>query len=307
MSHSLGTVAKTSRSFAANLPEAFTNADDALAAAGLNFTVDSVPGSQFVDAPHAGSFHIAVRSSDGAWLGVNSSRFAHYQPALLGQFGETVIRLRPEARFTAGGISRDGRTQFLMVTLDDQPINLGGIDDPGYRNLLFVNGTNGNRMFSCYAVTSRLFCMNQFPTLMKGGHKLFSLGHNFKHASMVGMAMDAVIKAVEMQDEMDIAIRRLLATPAQHDLFLDALGTMPEEPGKGRTIWEQRYSNVMDEYRAAHNANLHGTAWGQVMALQGVDEHFGRVRHGERDAQRLTRMVTNNYPLTNRALELLGV
>ena len=50
------------------------------------------------------------------------------------------------------------------------------------------------------------------------------------------------------------------------------------------------------------NTALVGTALGVVMAAQGADEHTSRVKKGQRDEQRIGRMITANYPLAARAL-----
>jgi hypothetical protein len=279
---------------------------EALERAGLNYTVNSVPLSELSDAKYANKFFAAVRSTDGAMLGVNSSRFHHFQPSLLGDFAEAIIKIRPDAHINLGGQSLDERTQFLGVCLDDAPVRAAG-GDGRYRHILMYNGTNGNRVFGGHAVTQEMRCMNMFRALLKGGSQLFSLGHNFSSRLLVPTAMEAVQNAVKLYDEMDIEIERLLSikidSPVQ---LLGAIaGVRPDEPGRGLTEWEKRFDALCAEYKADYNTNLRGTAWGIVMASEGADEHRSRVVRGNRDIQRVNRMLTGNYPLTTRALALV--
>ena len=63
---------------------------------------------------------------------------------------------------------------------------------------------------------------------------------------------------------------------------------------------------MCEEYKADYNSNLRGTAWGIVMAAEGTDEHRSKVAKGKRDTQRITRMLTGNYPLTTTAMDMFA-
>ena len=108
----MNTIMKTKTSFINRdtpfgLGGRLTDKHEALELAGLNYTVDSVPLSQITEAKYANKFHAAVRSTDGAILGVNSNRFAHFQPSLLGDFAEAVVKLREDSHISFGGQSTD--------------------------------------------------------------------------------------------------------------------------------------------------------------------------------------------------------
>lgn len=277
----------------------------ALERAGLNYNVNSVPLSQLSDAKYANKFYAAIRSTDGAMLGVNSARFHHFQPSLLGDFAEAIIKIRPDAYINLGGQSLDERTQFLGVCLDGDAVKAPG-GDGRYRYILMYNGTNGNRVFGGHAVTHELRCMNMFRALLKDGSQLFSLGHNFSARHLIPTALEAVQNAVKLYDEMDIEIERLLSVKVSNamDIIGKIAGERPDE-GRALTEWEKRFDAIVAEYRADYNDNIRGTAWGVVMAAEGADEHRSRVIRGNRDIQRVNRMLTGSYPLTSRALSLV--
>lgn len=316
-------IAKTSTSFRAHdsvtrgVPhqlmqtQRITDPAEALRLAGLDYEIQSVPLNALSseNRKYGNTFHAAVRSTDGAILGVNSSRFLHFQPKMLGSFAEAILQIRPDAYIELGGQSTDSRTQFLGIALDGEPVSSPG-GDKRYRHILLYNGTNGNRKFGGHAVVLELRCMNMFRALMKSGSKLFSLSHNPNSQRLLSSAITAVQNAVRVYDEMDLEIEKLLNTKvtnieAHNNLFTRIAGTQPSQEGRAYTEWERRYELLRNEYNAPHNANIHGTAWGVVMAAEGVDEHYSKCRRGQRDFQRINRVLTNNYPLTERALALI--
>lgn len=307
----INTIMKTSTSFInRELPcgiGRITDKHEALRLAGLNYSVNSVPLSTLSTAKYADKFYAAVRSTDGAMLGVNSSRFHHFQPSLLGDFAEAITKIRPDAHISLGGQSPDERTQFLGVCLDGEPVkSVGG--DTRYRHLLMYNGTNGNRVFGGHAVTQEMRCMNMFRALLKGGSQIFSLNHNFSAQHLIPFAMAAVQNAVNLYDQMDIEIERLLSIKIEQPVQVLGMlaGQRPSKDGRGLTEWEKRFDSLCEEYKADYNSNLRGTAWGIVMAAEGTDEHRSKVAKGKRDTQRITRMLTGNYPLTMTAMDMFA-
>lgn len=284
---------------------------DALISAGLDFQVVSTPLSTLTDAKFADRWHAAVRSNDGAIIGVNSDRFVHHQPQDLAALGEAIISIRDDAYFSGGGQSKDGRTQFLVVTLGDEPTGGAG---GTYQNILLVNGTNGNAMLRAVAFNFRLYCMNQFPSIMRDGSELFKLGHTWSAKQALPTAVKALQDATRIWDDMDREIERLMSIEVSGakvtELAQQIAGVKPADKVEGEanralTEWNKRFEAIVDEWRAEHNDDVRNTAWGMVMAAQGVDEHHGRVRGGDRDQQRMARIIGNTYPLMNRALALV--
>jgi hypothetical protein len=278
--------------------------------AGLNYRIDSVPLSQLTgNAKHSERFHVAMRDTDLAVLGVNSSRFLHFQPEMLGHFAEAIIKVRPDAHIVLGGQSTDERTQFLGVCLDGEPVGSPG-GDLRYRHILLYNGTNGNRLFGGHAVVQELRCMNMFRALLRSGSKIFSLSHNINQGRLIPFALKAVQDAVRIYDAMDAEIEQLLKYQVTDEMSVPMMGKIagkrPDTDGRALTEWERRLDLLLSEYNSDHNANIKNTGWGIVMAAEAVDEHYSRCAPGKRGVQRISRILADNYPLTERAFALVS-
>lgn len=303
-------IMKTSTSFR-SVPmamDACQDAGQALVKAGLNYRIDSKPLSHITpfDMPYADKFYAAVRSTDQAVLGVNSARFHHFQPEMLGTIADALIKVRPDAYISGGGQSKDERTQFLIVTLDGEPVV--GPQGTHNRNVMLINGTNGNAMLQAVAFDFMFSCMNQFPHLRRTGESLFKLGHTWSSSQAIPTAIKAVQDAARHFDDLDREIEVLLNTPLLSPpkrLFEEIAGPRPDKDGRGLTLWEDRVDSLWAEFYAPHNANIVDTGFGVVMAAQAVDEHGSKVRKGERDLQRVGRVISGSYPLMERALTLV--
>lgn len=281
-----------------------TTGAEALTAAGLDWTVARVPMSDLLgDVKNADRHSVTVRSTDGAIVGVNGGRHSLIQNEVLAEFGDTVQQFRPDARYIAGGASATGELVFLQMELDE-PIRFGGDDDLGRRQLLFATDHNGRYPLFGAAVSFRLGCMNQWSGMMKDQQRIFSVRHTITADQRIKLAHHAVVEAVRQFDEMDRLINQLLDTPVRLSEVEEAIvGKRPDDAtGRAQTEWTKRSEALWAEYSADWNTHLAGTALGVVMAAQGVDEHAGRCKHGQREQQRLNRMVTSNYPMMHRAL-----
>lgn len=309
-------IIKTNTSFRTSpmdLDGRIREADVALAKAGLDFTVDSTPIQHLTPFEHkyGDKYFAAVRSTDQAILGVNSSRFVHFQPSVLGVLAEAIVKVRPDAYISAGGLSLDERTQFLVVTLDDEPIV--GPHGKHNRNIMLTNGTNGNRMLQGIAFDFTFHCMNQFPALLrraKKGGSLFKLGHNWSGNQALPTAIQAVQDATRVFDDLDREIETLLSTKISDGeastIFAQVAGKEPDTKDvRAFNAWQERKVNLLREYCAQHNDYAFGSAWGVVMAAEALDEHGSKCRKGARDQQRMTRVATASYPHMERAFELL--
>jgi hypothetical protein len=277
----------------------------ALERAGIDWTVSSFPLAAVMpdNTPRADKYWVSVRDTDGTVVGVNGKRHHIIQNSVLAEFGDTIRYFRPDAKYVAGGERLDGTGTFLMLELDEG-LNVGN-NDQIRRQILMGTNHDGGSLF-VVAVGFRPFCMNQWNALMRSKVRIITISHTASAEQRIRDASAILEGAVAQFDEMDEAIRRLIETPASiRESIVPILGERPKEEGRALTFYNQRVENLWAEYGADHNSDHVGTAFGVVMAAQGVDEHRGRCKRGMRDTQRVNRMVTANYPLMERAMKVL--
>jgi hypothetical protein len=276
---------------------------EALALAGIDWTVESRPLSELLDVPGANEVFISQRSDNDGIVGVNGKKYNVIQNDVLAEIGDAIRQVRPDAKYVSGGDKGNGKTVFLMLELSD-PFTFGDNADPIYRNILLKKGHDGgavNPMASMF----RPSCMNQWGALMRTSVTMAKVPHTASHEQRLRFAIQTVQAAVSTFDEWDTALIELLNTPVRAgDVFKQIVGDRPEK-GRALTEWENRLDNLWAEYSQDFNSNLIGTAAGVFMAAQGVDEHRGRGAN-KREQQQIGRLLTGAYPTAARALELVS-
>jgi hypothetical protein len=282
-----------------------TSGAEALALAGIDWTVRQTPLSDLLDVPGADEVFHSQRSDNNGIVGTNGTKYNVIQNTVLAELCDAVRQVRPDARYVAGGEKNGGKTTFLMLELEDA-LDLGG-GDKVYRNLLAYKGHNGGAV-KFLPTPFRPWCMNQWGRMMRSsGDKLVAIPHTASHEERTRLAIKLVQDSVQVFDEWDRALRELTTTPVRAgDHFKVIAGERPED-GRALTEWENRVDRLWAEYSQDFNSQLIGTAAGVLMAAQGVDEHGSKVNFGQRDAARIGRVIAGNYPLANAALASLGV
>ena len=287
----------------------------ALDFAGINWGVQSAsladlaPTLEF--SKGAGNYHAAIRDSDGAVLGVNGNRHEIIQNDALALLGDAIIEQRPEFRYVSGGSLRGGQTTFLILE-SENTIEFGP-DDKGARSMLLVNDFGGTFPLFVKDSIHRFSCSNQFQ-LRSVKQRLVSVRHTMQSGWQITAARTALQAAVRSYDALDKELYRLMNTEvALHDVQEQLMGgTRPtvvhgdEDQAKqerARNRFDRDWEKLMLEYTADWNVDHMGTAFGVVMAAQGVDEHSSRVKNGQRQAQRVGRVINGNWPLMARALQ----
>lgn len=283
----------------------------ALQLGGIDWQIQKVSLADYSghDVKNGTKHFVSVRSSDGAIVGVNGKRHALIQNDVLAGLGDAVRRFRPDATYVAGGASKTGELCFLMLELDD-PLVIPGTDgnDTIRKQILIGTGHNGNSHLFASAVSHRLACMNQWAGMMGGQKRLVEVRHTTSASQNVEIAKRLLQEQVAQFDEIDRELQRLLEVkvPVVQPVLRQMLGARPDEAGRTQTFYDQRFDAIVAEYVAPWNQGLYGSGLGVVMAAQGVDEHGSRCKTGERQAQRLGRLVQGSYPLMTRALAVVG-
>lgn len=276
----------------------------AMAAAGIDWTVEATKLDSVFEAPNAEDTTISTRSDTGAIVGINGKKHNIIQNDVLAEFGDAIRNVRPDAQYVAGGNKSGGATTFLMLELPDG-LDLGG-GDVVKRQLLIGTHHNGGKLFTA-AVQFRPFCLNQWSGLMRGKQRLIEVSHTASAEQRIKDAVFTLEAAVTTFDEWDQGLRDLLSqTTSLTPHVSNIVGDKPTKEGRGMTEWENRVDRLWGEYSQDFNSGLVGTGFGVLMAAQGADEHSSRVKKGQRAEQRVGRMINGNYPLAQRAVRSLA-
>lgn len=279
------------------------NGATALREAGIDWKVDVLPLSDVLDAPGANEVFISQRSDNGRIVGVNGKKYNVIQNDVLGEIGDAIRLVRPDARFVSGGDKSGGKTTFLMLQLDD-PFQFGDGGDPIFRNILLKKGHDGGAV-TPMASMFRPACMNQWAALQRTSVTMARVPHTASYSQRLRFAIRTVQAAVATFDEWDAELLELLNTPVRAgNVFNRIVGDRPEK-GRALTEWEGRLDNLWAEYSQDFNSNLWGTAAGVFMAAQAVDEHYGRGA-SKREQQQVGRLLTGAYPNAERALAIMS-
>lgn len=296
----------------APLDRIVTDGAEALYLADIDWTVTTRPlgevAPELAGKKNASRHQVSVRSNDGAVIGVNGNRHTTIQNAALAELGDQIVRFRPDFKYVSGGASVTGETTFLILESDE--LVTFKDNDKGCRSILLVNDHNGNLPLFGVASTLRFFCMNQFTVARKQGKRLFTVRHTASADWAIVAAKQALVEQVKQYDAVDEELQRLLNTEITlSEVRTQIIGQRPDvTPANQRaiTMYDSAWDRLVAEYTADWNMDHMGTAFGVVMAAQGADEHSSRCRNGQRDAQRVNRLIRSNYPLMERALTAVG-
>lgn len=290
--------------------EKVTDANRALVLAGLDWQVQEMLLSDLMPNPLADEHKLRIRATDGAILGVGSPKYGLIQNDAMSHLAQEIINFRHDASIESAGSLFHGKVAWMLVRLDDEARSFHNGDETMWRYLLVYTSHDGSKPFAVRFTNVRVECMN---TISMAWGKASQLLHTVRHTSnalnYVYEAEQSVKEAVQTFDLMDMEIESMLSTELPKSMayatFKQVLGE-PTDSKRGKSMWEKAFDGIVNEYNADHNANIRGTEWGAVMAVNGY-ELWGQTSRGQDKAQKQMRhLLDGSYPLTSKALALLA-
>lgn len=240
---------------------------------------------------------------DNTYLGTNGKYHRVIQNTVLAELADCIIAVHPETTIVAGGATRRGKMTFLQLRLGT-PLHLGQGEEVSRFITLYTSHDGGK--VTAMASNFRLSCTNQWGALGRSSAKLASIAHTATAEQRTREAIFILQAAVTQFDKWDEALKELIQQPAELGAHIkNILGVKPDKEGRGLTLWEQTWDNIVKEYDQPFNSNIDGTGYAVLMAAQGVDEHYGKCGKGKRPEQQVTRLVNAKYPLATRAFRSL--
>ena len=282
-----------------------TNAHEAAALAGINWTVSSHNLSEFLPNPLADETNLVVRDTDGAILGVASDRYAVIQNEEVANMSQAIIEFRPDAHIESAGALFNGKVIWHLVALDDEVTHLSGGDEH-FRYMFVYTSHDGSRPFAIRFTNVRVQCMNTFSmALGKGNTLLHKVRHTRNALDYVREAHESVKAAIQTFDEWDIEMERLINTPQTRSEFYSTIKSVLGEPSDskaGMTRWDNTFDAIVTEYEKDFNSGIKGTAWGTVMAVNGWELHAQTARGQSIQQKQMVHLLDGKMPFTAKAL-----
>lgn len=252
---------------------------------------------------HADEHTAVVRGDNGFVLGVHSSAYGLLQNDQIEQLAQAVLDVRPDAHIESAGALYKGKVVWVLVRLQDEDVAFGEGYEKLQRYVLVYKSHDGSHPLVVRATNVRVECMNTFAMATKGQKAFVRVKHTKNAEDYATVARDSLKFAVANFRSMEKEIEQLLNKPISSigDFAKKVLGEKKADEGRGATLWDQRFNAIVAEYHADHNANVLGTAWGAVMAVNGYELWAQGTRgQGRADAQ-FARLLGDNFDLTDKA------
>lgn len=297
---------------------------DALAAAGLNFTVIKIPfGGDVavrghdvrVDGPSKLVMTVATYPHPGpdgvpAGLGVVGQGYGVVQPAAAGEFAQQVL---DESGATVVAVCAYGDPQGSRMLLALQlpgGLLIGGED---LHNMFLVVGNSFNSETSLWgcAAPLRVECVNQIAGTFGRHANRFKIPHRVAVDERVDEVRDTLRITGTFAQRYAEAAERLLSTPMDGgEVFEFARKLMPTpadvKTANGATAWDLRRLRLAELIRSGERNTVgRGTRYA---ALQGVTEFADHTLPANTARTRYTRIVSGTgetEQLKRRATSLL--
>jgi phage/plasmid-like protein (TIGR03299 family) len=252
-----------------------------------------------------------VKADEDKVLGIHSTSYGMVQNSTLLDFAEalkSVGDVYARSAFTL----YDDRVAGMLVKLGEDK-HFGDRDERIASFLLVTTSHDGSFALAARPTRWRGDCMNGFDWAIKGSTALVTLRHTRKVADYLGQAVRTIKAAYNHYDAIDREIEELLnEIECDRKTYLDTVvpalvGPKPDDDASKRkvTLHENKVDGLVAAWDRPDQANIAGTGWGAVMAVNSFENWTQGVRGTTRAEAQARRAVRGDYPLTGRARKLL--
>jgi phage/plasmid-like protein (TIGR03299 family) len=249
-----------------------------------------------------------VRQDTGQILGHHSDSYGTLQNSVLRDLGNALKSVGDVYAKSAGGLFGDKVTWLLCKLGEDR--YFADSDERLQSYLALSTSHDGSLSLTARTTSVRIECMNTFDMHMQGTSAIVTLRHTSKVEDRIAQATKVIETAYDHQNALDDQIRELLDTEYSRTQYHNVLvpkiaGDKPETDGRALTLWEGRKDGLLASYERPDQANIAGTAWGAVMAVNSWELWGQQVRGSTRLESQAKRALTGKFPLTEQARELV--
>lgn len=254
-----------------------------------------------------------IREDSRAVLGIHSGSYGKVQNEMLCEFLEALKIVGDHVQVKSAGELYGGHVVWMLAKLGEDKHFLGG-DERLARYFAVSTSHDGSLAFSCRPTDTRIECMNTFAMHL-GDSSDIILRHTSKVDERLEMAKKTLDALYAHSAELDAEIEALLSTEysaaSYKDIVMPDLNPKPRAedgiaiPPRKLTNWVNRQEALLNSYMRPDQANIDGTAWGAIMAVNSYENWAQRIKKGSRSENQAVKALRGNYPLTARARQLV--
>lgn len=252
-----------------------------------------------------------VRADVNKILGVHSEGYGIVQNETLADFGEALKTLG-DVRAKSAGTLYDDKVAWMLAKLGEDK-HFADRDETIAKYLLVATSHDGSIALSARPTNVRVECMNTFDWAVNKSKAIVTLRHTRNVQDYLGQAEQTLREAYNHYDAIDKEIEALMnEIEVSRKDFTDRLvpvlvGEKPDKEGRGQTLWQGRKDGLIAAWDRPDQANIAGTGWGAVMAVNSYENWTQGVRGTTRSEAQARRAVRGDFPLTSKAKNLLLV
>jgi phage/plasmid-like protein (TIGR03299 family) len=262
--------------------------EEAIQAAGLNFTVEKFRLQTATNNLPVETHYATVRIDTMEVLGVVGSRYEPIQnkdafrtfDALVGE-GEAIYH-------TAGALGR-GERIWLLAKLPDY-IRVSG-KDVVEKYLLLVNSHDGRSTVRVKLTPIRVVCENTLSLALTGAEQEVHVRHTLNAKEKLKEAHEILGLTNKLYSELDAIFNRMSEMKVNQATLTEYVKTVfPENPESKDQSWVKKvHGKVFELVESGQGAEMaKGTLWGAYNAVTEYVDHYRGVKRDE--SQRLRSM-----------------
>lgn len=278
--------------------EALTS-EEALVAAGLDWTIESCPVFDAKRREIKG-YRANTRSTDGAVMGIVTPKYQIVQNADAFAFTDALIG--EGIKYETAGSLNGGKRIWLLGKMPERKI-LGDKFEP---YICFVNTHDGSGAVRACMTPIRVVCNNTLNAALQGAKRSWSTPHR----GNVQMRLEEARETLQLADlymtRLDEEADRLANEKMDDGQIVTALASMFPIPDDAtdrqkRTVETAKDGIMICMLRPDLAQFLH-TKWGFINAVSDYVGHADPVRHTKRFAENRWGNIINGHPLFDKAV-----
>jgi len=297
--------------------EGLATAEEAIAAAGLNWDVDLTP--VYVDAPIPGMGGMKpipdkmaiYRKTDGQVYNVVGNRYAPIQNSAAFSFFDGVVGAGGAVYETAGSLL-EGRQVWILANLKD---SLGIAGEEIKKYLLLTNSHDGSMALQMFWTPIRVVCWNTLSAALASGEGArFYSRHTAGATDRIESAKQVLGLARIYYDEFkakaEMLAQKQLPPAEMPKLLMAAFGTTGakrmEDISPVTAHQMERAKEAIFTGPGADNAKIQGTAWQAFNGITYYTDHLRNYRGGTDDSRLGGLLFGTGMAMKQRAWQFLA-